>query len=467
MRTLAAVLFLAATLPAAEVTLTKQSESVKISVGDEVLAVYNFGPQWKKPFLLPVSAPGGMDLLESGLKDPPEDEHAPGNRVYVAQEEAELKVFDNVTGRAKLGEVLTVKDIQRPWLWVPEKNAWIHERDVVPLKVCVTRLVNLDPPSIRDRMHPAYYDHPHHKGVWLSIDEVNDIKFWAEEGVIRNAGVELVQERGNPARFRVTNHWLAEDGQPLLIETTTISVYPNRLFTYDIEFKAGEQAVTFNDTKEGLFAIRVPNSMREYVGNGPVVSNAGVSGTKELWGKPAPWIDYVGPVAGRTFGVTVMDHPGNLRPSRYHVRDYGLFAINPFGERSYTNGMEEAKPVTLQAGQALSLRYGLYVHGGDTEEGGVKGAYEQFLNVPARTASAETTSYEPLQPGEILVANGTGRNVVRIDAGTGRQTIFAAGDKRRRPLDVLPAGRVLVVDEDTGAADEALQRPRRRTGRWL
>ncbi len=378
MRTFVTLLLVTAPLPAAEVTLTKQSESVKISVGDEVLAVYNFGPQWKKPFLLPVSAPGGIDLLKAGLNDAPEDEHAPGNKVYVAQEQAELKVFDNVTGHAKLGEVLTVKDIQRPWLWVPEKNAWIHERDVVPLKVCVTRLVDVDPSSIRDRMHPGYYDHPHHKGVWLSIDEVNDIKFWAEQGVIKNAGVELLEARGNPAQLRVTNHWLAEDGQPLVIETTTISVFPNRLFVYDIEFKAGEQAATFNDTKEGLFAIRVPNSMREFVGSGPVVNNDGVAGTKDLWGKPAPWIDYVGPVAGKTFGVTVMDHPGNFRPSRYHVRDYGLFAINPFGERSYTNGMEEAKPVTLRPGQGLTLRYGLYVHTENAEEGKVSEVYDQF-----------------------------------------------------------------------------------------
>ncbi|REJ95457.1 MAG: hypothetical protein DWQ34_06020 [Planctomycetota bacterium] len=331
--------------------------------------------------MFPVSGPGGLELLKDGLEDEPADEYAPGNKVFVAQENAELRVLDQATGEVDFGEIVEIADVDGEWLWIPEKNGWIHQHDIIPLKSNVTRIVDADPPTGLDRTHPLYYDHPHHKGIWLSIDEVNGIRFWAEDGVIRNVGVEILEEQGDPARFRVTNHWLGEDEKPVAIETTTISVFANRLLVYDITFAADEKPVTFDDTKEGLFGIRLPNSMREFISEGPITGADGVVGSAELWGKPAAWIDYVGAVDGHSFGVTLMDHPENFRPSRYHVRDYGLFSINPFGEAAYSRGDEEAKPVTLQPGETLNLRYGLYVHAGGVEEGQVAEAYEQFVAV--------------------------------------------------------------------------------------
>ena len=76
-----------------------------------------------------------------------------------------------------------------------------------------------------------------------------------------------------------------------------------------------------------------------------------------------------------------MDHPGNFRPSRYHVRNYGIFSISPFGEHAYTGGKEPAKPVHLKAGEDLRLQYAIYFHGGDAVKGQVKDAYEQFMKV--------------------------------------------------------------------------------------
>jgi len=245
--------------------------------------------------------------------------------------------------------------------------------------------VNLQPPSIKDRAHPLYYDHPHHKGVWTSIDEVNQIKFWAEDGRIANVSVDNLPAEDGAAGLRIVNHWLARDGQPLVIETTTLRVTPDRLFIYDIVFAAAEQAVTFEDTKEGLFAIRLPNSMREAVTQGPVTDALGRSGTKAIWGRTAPWVDYVGPVGGHAVGVTLMDHPSNPRKSRYHVRDYGLFSINPFGPESYSKGTDDAQPadpVKLAPGESIRFRYGLYIHPGDAAAGQVAERYQQFAATP-------------------------------------------------------------------------------------
>ena len=218
-------------------------------------------------------------------------------------------------------------------------------------------------------------DHPHHKGIWVSIDEVNEIKFWAEQGKIQNVSGDSSAE-GNPADLSLTNHWLGKDGKPVVEENTKILIYPNRLMIYDITFKALDKPATFDDTKEGLFGIRLIDSLRERE-TGKVKDSEGRSGSKEAWGKTADWMDYYGEVEGKTVGAAIFDHPDNFRPSRYHVRDYGLFSINPFGEQAYAKA--GAKPVTLEPGETLNLKYGIYIHEGDTEKGKVAEVYQDFV----------------------------------------------------------------------------------------
>ncbi len=228
----------------------------------------------------------------------------------------------------------------------------------------------------RPIIDPRVKDHPHHKGIWVSVDEVNEIKFWAEKGKIRNRSVKATS--GDPGKLVTVNEWLGEDGKPVVTETTTISIFPNRLLAYEIVFTAGDEKVTFDDTKEGLFGYRMASSMRESEG-GTVLSADGAKGTGEAWGKPSAWVDYHGTVEGKTHGVALFDHPDNFRPSRYHVRNYGLFSISPFGEGAYSKGKSKAAPVTLEPGKSLTLHYGAYLHEGDTKAGKVAEAYQQFV----------------------------------------------------------------------------------------
>ncbi len=221
-------------------------------------------------------------------------------------------------------------------------------------------------------------DHPHHKGIWCSIDEVNGIKFWAEQGKIDNQSVELVSASGNPARLRLINHWLDKEGKPLVIERTSVAIFANRLIACDIQFTAGEKPVTFDDTKEGLFGLRVANSLRGKEG-GKIVNAEGKQGEKECWGRESKWVDYYGSVGGKTYGVALFDDPHNFRKSRFHVRDYGLFTLSPFGQHAYTNGQLPPDPLVLEPGKSVTLRYGLYVHDGDTSQGQVAEAYEGYL----------------------------------------------------------------------------------------
>jgi hypothetical protein len=222
-------------------------------------------------------------------------------------------------------------------------------------------------------------DHPHHKGMWNAIDEVNEVKFWAEKGPIRNVSIKILKTDGDIGAFEAVNEWRHPDnGQPQLTETAVITIHANRLLVYDMTLTASNVDVVFDDTKEGLFGFRVAPSMKEKNG-GHVVASDGTETTKNCWGKAFPWIDYYGEVDGKTVGVTIMDHPKNFRPSRYHVRDYGLFSVSPFGEKSYTNGANEAAPLHLKKGESVRLRYAMYFHDGDTKAANVAGAWEQFV----------------------------------------------------------------------------------------
>ncbi|MFO0916874.1 MAG: PmoA family protein [Planctomycetaceae bacterium] len=222
-------------------------------------------------------------------------------------------------------------------------------------------------------------DHPHHKGIWLSVDEVNGVKFWAEKGKIVSKSVKADQV-GPIGRLSIKNDWMGPE-KPILHEATTVLIYPERLMTFYTTFTkpADLPTVTFEDTKEGLFGIRFVDSMRGSVGG--VISNAdGHTGEKECWGKASKWVDYSGKIGDHMYGVTIMDHPANFRPSRYHCRDYGLFSISPFGEGAYQGDASKAKPVTLDSQHPeLQLTYGLYVHPGDATEGKVAAEYEKYL----------------------------------------------------------------------------------------
>jgi hypothetical protein len=152
--------------------------------------------------------------------------------------------------------------------------------------------------------------------------------------------------------------------------------------SFDITFTAGGTPVTFGDTKEGLFGLRVHPELREDKGTGKISNAEGLETDKNCWGKESAWVDYSGTVDGTKLGVAMFQHPENFRSSRWHVRGYGLFAVNPFGGRAYTGNAGNDGTYQLDAGKSFTLRYGVYVHEGDVRQGNVGPTFQQYIAKP-------------------------------------------------------------------------------------
>ncbi|MGB9619825.1 MAG: DUF6807 family protein, partial [Armatimonadota bacterium] len=118
-------------------------------------------------------------------------------------------------------------------------------------------------------------------------------------------------------------------------------------------------------------------------GDGMIVNSYGGKTEAENWGRPAHWVDYYGPVDGKTMGITIMDHPSSFRyPTRWHVRDYGLFTANPFALKYYEPGRGWNGDHTIRSGDLLHFQYRLYVHEHDTRQANCTEKYFGFIAPP-------------------------------------------------------------------------------------
>ena len=198
-------------------------------------------------------------------------------------------------------------------------------------------------------------DHPHHKSLWFTHDDVNGVQFWMEYPG-NNANLKpgkIVQKSMEIAGNSITtkDDWTAPDGKVVCSDTRTIAFGSNsvgRFIDYTITLEASEGAVTFGDTKEGTMGIRTHPMLRlraddkrgNHTAKGQAINSEGIEG-KEIWGKRAKWVDYWGPIDSHTVGIAIFDHPTNPRhPTWWHARDYGLVAANPFGIHDF----EKSRP---------------------------------------------------------------------------------------------------------------------------
>jgi hypothetical protein len=240
-------------------------------------------------------------------------------------------------------------------------------------------------------------DEKHQRGLWFSHGDVNGLDFWDNEAsyTTPNRGFILLDrviglaggERNGSieAAFK----WVDLKKQPLLEDLRKMVFYSDptlRIIDFDIMLRAIGK-VTFGDTKEGTFGMRLAPGLEEPMRNSPpspkragrMVNSNGQEGERDCWGKRANWLDRFGEVEGEKLGVAIFDHPGNLRhPTYWHVRAYGLFAANIFGVRAFERNPALNGSWTLEPGQTLTFRYRVVVHPGDCQTAGIAGLYEKY-----------------------------------------------------------------------------------------
>lgn len=238
-------------------------------------------------------------------------------------------------------------------------------------------------------------DHMHHVGNWINYGNVDGNDFWgnghtgqrsSNGGEIIHLGVEKLTGGKGEATMITKGSWRDSVGVELLTEKTEyhfIAEGETRIIDRITALTAVDKTVVFNDTKEGMFAIRVarelelPSDGRITVvdenGNpkqldkatvegisGNYKSSEGVSGS-DVWGTRAKWMNLFGNIGDEKISIAICDHPKNQSyPTYWHARGYGLFSANPLGVRDFTDKKEELN-LKLPTGESITFRYRLVI----------------------------------------------------------------------------------------------------------
>jgi Methane oxygenase PmoA len=321
---------LAADNPSAVSIVVKDKTAIEFRHGKELSGRYLIGPDVAKPYMWPLNAPNGKPVTRAW----PMEAATPGEKTDHKH----------------------------------QKSLWFCHGDVIPEGV-----------EIKSKSKAA-------KGV----------DFWDEDtnhGRIVCVKVETPEVKNNHGKVVTRNEWVSPDNLKVLDETRTIHFLDfgaAQLFVFDIDLNASNVPVTFGDTKEGSFGVRVAPSINEEQGKGHLTNADGHTGegaknnAKEdgCWGVKSAWCDYSGPVDGTTVGVTIFADPANPVATCWHSRGYGLMAANPFGRDKAGFPAMKGKTdlVKLAKGEHLKLRYGVLLHDGDVKEGKVAEYYKRFVD---------------------------------------------------------------------------------------
>jgi hypothetical protein len=221
--------------------------------------------------------------------------------------------------------------------------------------------------------------HSHHNSVWLSHADVGGVDFWSDKrlGIVRHKRIVKYEDEGERSYLVAENEWTDKDGKVLLNETRQVSVIllegKEWLLVIDSTFTVKDKPVTLRKTPFGFIGVRMAKTIGVNDGGGRIRNSEGGVNEKEIFWKPARWVDYSGPIEnGKIEGITLFDHPANPNhPSNFHIRNDGWM-----GASLNLEGPREIAP-----DKPLHLRYGLYIHSDMKSVEAIEAMWKRFAKM--------------------------------------------------------------------------------------
>jgi hypothetical protein len=305
--------------------------------------------QANKPYFWPVYGPTGKSMTRSfPMKDVPweqkkERDHYHHRGITFGHDSAGLESW--TPAKDEGGQVSAARGGGDTWTEAGTYEGLKNPKSVAAAKVRIADLAKI-----------AHKDYP----------------VWKVEGTRVEVGETCEHRDGTGKRFLTEERHFRFEG--------TKEAW---ILDFDQELIASDGPVRLDDRKDAGLGIRVPASMAVDANQGGrVVSSEGLENA-QAWSKPAKWCDYTGPVEGETLGVAFMSHPSTFRfPDRWHVRTYGLFAVNPFAAKAFDASLEKDEPTRIPAGGRLKLRHRFVFHSGDAKAAGIEALYESYSKEP-------------------------------------------------------------------------------------
>ncbi len=243
------------------------------------------------------------------------------------------------------------------------------------------------------------YDHPHHVGIWLNYGNVNGFDYWghseatpidqkSHSGTIRHQEIVAVKSDRGKGILTVKTNWDGGGKTQIKEDITFHFIDKGNIRIIDrISTLTAQEDILFTDTKEGMFAIRVSRELElvsdgyvtltDSYGNpteikavnndlvsGDYLSSEGKTGT-DVWGTRAKWMKLFGKYKNEQVAVVIIDHKENPGyPAYWHARGYGLFSVNPLGQKVFSEGKEELN-LSLKKGESIRFAFRIIICSGE------------------------------------------------------------------------------------------------------